>query len=66
MWSRVIAAQGCDSGSLDIHVRDNDQHGFITERLSRTITFASTVFYGHATDMNVHPTFDRVAIAPKT
>ncbi len=23
------------------------------------ITIASTVFYGHATDMNVHPTFDR-------
>ena len=31
-----------------------------------TITFASTVFHGHATDMNVHPAFDRSAIAPKT
>ena len=32
----------------------------------RTITFASTVFHGHATDMNVHPTFDRPVIAHKS
>jgi hypothetical protein len=31
-----------------------------------TVTFASTVFYGHATDMNVHPAFDRPVIARKT
>ena len=31
-----------------------------------TIIFASTVFCGHATDMNVHPTFDRPVIAHKT
>ncbi|MEI6540358.1 MAG: hypothetical protein WCO86_12680, partial [Planctomycetota bacterium] len=31
-----------------------------------TITFVSTVFYGHARDMNVHPTFDRHVIAHKT
>ena len=29
------------------------------------ITIASTVFYGHATDMNVHPTFGSFGIAPK-
>jgi hypothetical protein len=31
-----------------------------------TIIFASTVFYGHATDMNVHPAFNRPVIAHKT
>ncbi|RLT21670.1 MAG: hypothetical protein DWI29_01570, partial [Planctomycetota bacterium] len=31
-----------------------------------TVNFASAVFRGHATDMNVHPTWDYFAIAPKT
>ena len=42
------------------------KHGRMIERLSKPGTIASTVFHGHATDMNVHPTFDRSAIAPKT
>ena len=31
----------------------------IVERCRATIAFVSTVFHGHATDMNVHPTDDR-------
>ena len=31
----------------------------LTKGCKVTITLASTVFHGHATDMNVHPTFDR-------
>ncbi len=42
------------------------KQGRIIERLSRSNTIASTVFYGHAIDMNVHPAFGRFGIAAKT
>ena len=41
------------------------KHGRMIEHLSRSNNHPWTVFHGQATDMNVHPTFDRSAIALK-
>ena len=38
----------------------------IAEQRQVAITFASRVFRGRATDINVHPPYDRSAIASKT
>ncbi len=38
----------------------------IVERCRATIAFVSTVFHGHATDMNVHPTDDRTTVKPNS